>query len=114
MTNYCLYIEKQIHACTHSIRAVMPGDLSVYHPCDASLAAPLCQHLTHSLARRYAARGSQLLLYGPLLGGTGQHRDRRTAGEHLSSHMLLATREHQPEKMTRHEKRRELIILRCH
>lgn len=88
-------------ACTHSIGAVRPRDRPVHHPGDSSLLASMCQHLAHGLTRRHTACGSQLLLYSPLLGWTGNHRDRRAAGEHLCGHMVLGARKLQPEKMVK-------------
>lgn len=86
-------------AWTHSVWAVCPGYRPVHHPGDACLLASMCQHLANSLTRRHTLRGSELLLHCPLLGWTGEHRDRGTAGEHLCRHMLLGARKLQPEEM---------------
>lgn len=89
------------HYCcgsTHSVGAVCPGNCPVHHPGDARLLASLCQHLAYSLTCCHTSCGSQLLLQCPLFGWTGQHRDRRTAGEHLCRHVVLSARKLQSEK----------------
>ncbi len=83
-------------AHTHSFRAIHPGNRPVHHPGNASLLASMCQHLAHSLTRCHAACRCQLLLHCPLCGWTGEHRDRRAAGEHLCCHMVLGARKLQP------------------
>lgn len=90
-------------ACTHSFRAIRPGNRPVHHPGDASLLTSLCQHDSNRLTRYHAICGGQLLLQRPLLGRTGEHRDRRAAGEHFCCHMVLGARKHQPEKDQRQE-----------
>lgn len=60
---------------THSLGSVRPGNGPVHHPHDARLLASMRQHLAHSLTRRHAVCGGQLLLHGPLFGRTGQHWD---------------------------------------
>lgn len=95
-------------AWTHSVWAVSPGNRPVHHPGDACLLASMCQHLTNSLTRCHTACGSELLLHCPLLGWTGKHRDRRSAGEHLCRHMVLGARKLQPETMCAEKKYRRL------
>lgn len=79
----------QTYACIYSIRAVLPGVVSVHHPNDASLKTPLCQHLAHSLAGCHITGGTKLALQGTLFGGTQQHRDWITVGKHLCCHVVL-------------------------